>query len=202
MAGFSTAFATVAIAGIGDKSFLTTFVLAAKHKARWVFTGSVLALTIGAGLWITAGAWMKSIVAIDTIRIISGVAFLLFGASALIEARRMQSRQSVANNNKDNTNTYHLSTQPMPANAIIRNSFTTTFLAEFGDRTQLALLALAAGPNISAESIFSGAIAANILLAVMAVSSGKCLKNRICHKRLSYVSGVLFIALGTNILIH
>lgn len=202
MAGFSTAFATVAIAGIGDKSFLTTLVLAAKHKARWVFTGSVLALTIGAGLWITAGVWMKSIVSIDTIQIISGVAFLLFGVNALVEAGKMESRSHIDTEAEDCRNTLQLTSASIPANAVIRNSFTTTFLAEFGDRTQLALLALAAGPNISAESIFSGAVAANIFLTVMAVSSGKCLKNRLCQKRLTYVSGALFISLGINILAH
>ena len=89
VAGFTTAFATVAIAGVGDKSFLTTLLLAARHKARWVFTGSVSALTIGAGLWIAAGVWMKSIISIDTIQIISGVAFLLFGVKAFVDARRM-----------------------------------------------------------------------------------------------------------------
>ena len=202
MAGFTTAFATVAIAGVGDKSFLTTLVLAARHKARWVFTGSVSALTIGAGLWITAGVWMKSVVSIDTIQIISGVAFLLFGVNALVEANRMKSSHHIASDDESSTNTFQFAGASMPANAVIRNSFMTTFLAEFGDRTQLALLALAAGPNISAESIFSGAVAANVLLAVMAVSSGKCLKNRLCQKRLAYVSGALFIALGINILIN
>ena len=202
MAGFTTAFATVAIAGVGDKSFLTTLVLAARHKARWVFTGSVTALTIGAGLWITAGMWMKSIISVDTIQIISGVAFLLFGVNSFIEASRMESSLHTENNQAKNKKTTQPAELTMPANAVIRNSFTTTFLAEFGDRTQLALLALAAGPNISAESIFSGAVAANILLAIMAVSSGKCLKNYLCQKRLSYVSGALFFALGINILLN
>ncbi|WP_186498939.1 TMEM165/GDT1 family protein [Synechococcus sp. A15-24] len=202
MAGFTTAFATVAIAGVGDKSFLTTLVLAARHKARWVFTGSVSALTIGAGLWITAGVWMKSVISIDTIQIFSGVAFLLFGANAFLEARKMKSSLHVATNEEGTKKTFESVELAMPANEVIRNSFATTFLAEFGDRTQLALLALAAGPNISAESIFSGAVAANFLLAIMAVSSGKCLKKRLCQKRLLYISGALFIALGINILAH
>ncbi|NBQ26154.1 MAG: TMEM165/GDT1 family protein, partial [Verrucomicrobia bacterium] len=68
MAGFTTAFATVALAGIGDKSFLTALALAARHKARWVFTGSVSALTLGAGIWIAMGAWLGTIVSTDTVR--------------------------------------------------------------------------------------------------------------------------------------
>ena len=70
MAGFTTAFATVALAGIGDKSFLTALALAARHKARWVFTGSVAALTIGAGLWIGMGSWLSTFVSTDTVKFV------------------------------------------------------------------------------------------------------------------------------------
>ena len=89
MEGFTTTFATVAIADLVDKSLSTTLVVVARYKAEWIFIGNVSALSIGAGLWITAGLRMQSIVSIDTIPIISGVAFLLFGANALDEARRM-----------------------------------------------------------------------------------------------------------------
>ena len=175
MAGFTTAFATVALAGIGDKSFLTALALAARHKARWVFTGSVAALTIGAGLWIGMGSWLSTFISADTVKFVSGFTFLGFGAIALNQAYQCHSNSEftpIAYNTTDRN------TQK-GAEVVIRDSFTTTFLAEFGDRTQLALLALAAGPNISAPSIFSGAVAANILLAIAAVSSGKILKNHL-----------------------
>lgn len=196
MAGFTTAFATVALAGIGDKSFLTALALAARHKARWVFTGSVAALTIGAGLWIGMGSWLSTFVSTDTVKFVSGFTFLAFGVIALNQAYQCHSNPELT---PITYNTTDRNTQK-GAELVIRDSFTTTFLAEFGDRTQLALLALAAGPNISAPSIFSGAVAANILLAIAAVSSGKLLKNHLCHKRISFCSGILFIALGVKIL--
>ena len=196
MAGFTTAFATVALAGIGDKSFLTALALAARHKARWVFTGSVAALTIGAGLWIGMGSWLSTFVSTDTVKFVSGFTFLAFGVIALNQAYQCHSKPELT---PITYNTTDRNTQK-GAELVIRDSFTTTFLAEFGDRTQLALLALAAGPNISAPSIFSGAVAANILLAIAAVSSGKLLKNHLCHKRISFCSGILFIALGVKIL--
>ena len=196
MAGFTTAFATVALAGLGDKSFLTALALAARHKARWVFTGSVAALTIGAGLWIGMGSWLSTFVSTDTVKFVSGFTFLAFGVIALNQAYQCHSNPELT---PITYNTTDRNTQK-GAELVIRDSFTTTFLAEFGDRTQLALLALAAGPNISAPSIFSGAVAANILLAIAAVSSGKLLKNHLCHKRISFCSGILFIALGVKIL--
>ena len=198
MAGFTTAFATVALAGIGDKSFLTAFALAARHKARWVFTGSVSALTIGAGLWIGMGTWLSTFISTDTVKIVSGFTFLAFGAIALNQAYQCHANPEVYPNQIADNTTNAIAQKG--AEVVIRDSFTTTFLAEFGDRTQLALLALAAGPNISAPSIFSGAVAANTLLAIAAVSSGKLLKNHLCYKRISFCSGILFIALGIKII--
>ena len=198
MAGFTTAFATVALAGIGDKSFLTALALAARHKASWVFIGSVSALTIGAGLWIGMGTWLNTLVSTDTVKFVSGITFLAFGALALNHAYQCHSNPEI--DAKLTSEKLMCEVGNQEAEIVIRDSFTTTFLAEFGDRTQLALLALAAGPNISAPSIFSGAVAANILLAIAAVSSGKLLRNHLSYKKLSFCSGILFIALGVRIL--
>ena len=198
MAGFTTAFATVALAGIGDKSFLTALALAARHKARWVFIGSVSALTVGAGLWIGMGAWLNTLVSTETVKFVSGITFLAFGALALSQVYQCHSNPEI--DAKLTSEKLMCNAGDQGAEIVIRDSFTTTFLAEFGDRTQLALLALAAGPNISAPSIFSGAVAANILLAIAAVSSGKLLRNHLSYKKLSFCSGILFIALGVRIL--
>ena len=198
MAGFTTAFATVAVAGIGDKSFLTALVLAARHKARWVFTGSFLALTTGAALWISLGVWMQTHISMEIIKLVSGVTFLGFGIKAYADAYFSHKGQP----GETDRPSIPEETITLSANAVIRGSFATTFLAEFGDRTQLALLGLAAGPDISAESIFTGAVAANILLAIGAVTSGKYLRQWICQKRIALVSGTLFMALGVKILMQ
>ena len=198
MAGFTTAFATVALAGIGDKSFLTALALAARHKARWVFVGSVSALTIGAGLWIGMGAWLNTLVSTETVKFVSGITFLAFGALALSQVYQCHSNPEI--DAKLTSDKLMRDVSDQGAEIVIRNSFTTTFLAEFGDRTQLALLALAAGPNISASSIFTGAVAANFLLVIAAVSSGKLLRNHLSYKKLSFCSGILFLALGVRIL--
>ncbi len=201
MAGFTTAFATVAIAGIGDKSFLTALALAACHKARWVFTGCIAALTFGTALWILIGAWMSTVIPVEAIKTVSGITFIFFGLKALSEAMSAKMRpkkiESENSCHQKLLNSYH-ATSP---NSVIRNSFTTTFIAEFGDRTQLALLALAAGPNISAEDIFTGATAANSILLILAVTSGKFLKSWLCQKKILLVSAGLFLTLGTKILL-
>ena len=142
---------------------------------------------------------MRSTVSIDLIKTVSGITFLLFGIKSLADGfgiTTVKPAKTTIEEQRTFDSSLHL-----PANAVIRNSFTTTFLAEFGDKTQLALLALAAGPDISAESVFTGAVAANIFLAIAAVTSGKLLKSKICQKKIAIISGVLFVILGIKILL-
>ena len=201
MAGFTTAFATVAIAGIGDKSFLTALALAACHKARWVFTGCIAALTFGTALWILLGAWMSTMIPVEAIKTVSGITFIFFGLKAFYEAISAKIRPQKTEQENNCHQKFSNSSHAPSANAVIRNSFTTTFIAEFGDRTQLTLLALAAGPNISAEDIFTGATAANLILLILAVTSGKFLRNWLCQKKILLISSGLFLTLGIKIIL-
>ena len=105
MAGFSTALATVALSGIGDKTFLAAIALAARHRARWVFTGSVSALTIGAAIWIATGVWLQTLVAIETIQLVAGITFLIFGINALLDAFKRHITDLQAKNRGKNPQT-------------------------------------------------------------------------------------------------
>ena len=102
MAGFSTALATVALSGIGDKTFLAAIALAARHRARWVFTGSVSALTIGAGIWIATGVWLQTVVAIETIQLVAGITFIIFGINALFDTFKRHKTDLQAKNREEN----------------------------------------------------------------------------------------------------
>ena len=134
MAGFTTAFATVAVAGIGDKSFLTALVLAARHKARWVFTGSVLALTIGAGLWIGIGVWLRSHISMDVIRVVSGTTFLAFGFKAFSDGWLCHQRQIRTLDQGDSID------EQLPRHAVIRTRSTTFWRIRRSNTTLWLLL--------------------------------------------------------------
>ncbi|MBE9020881.1 TMEM165/GDT1 family protein, partial [Chroococcidiopsidales cyanobacterium LEGE 13417] len=75
--------------------------------------------------------------------------------------------------------------------AVIFESFILTFLAEWGDRTQIATIALSASNN--ALGVTVGAIFGHAICALIAVVGGKIIAGRISEQTITAVGGVLFL---------
>jgi putative Ca2+/H+ antiporter (TMEM165/GDT1 family) len=74
--------------------------------------------------------------------------------------------------------------------------FGTVFLAELGDKTQLATLLFASRSPAALVTVFVGAAAALILTTAIGVAAGGALSAYVNPKHLSYAAGVGFIAIG------
>jgi putative Ca2+/H+ antiporter (TMEM165/GDT1 family) len=74
--------------------------------------------------------------------------------------------------------------------------FSTVFIAEIGDKTQLATLLYAADVEVSKLAVFLGASLALILTSAAGVLVGSALSHYIDPKYLAWVAGVGFIAVG------
>ena len=74
--------------------------------------------------------------------------------------------------------------------------FLSVFLAELGDKTQLATLTLAATPGISRVGVFLAAAGALVTSTLVAVLVGERLGAWIPAHYLTRVAGVLFLAIG------
>jgi putative Ca2+/H+ antiporter (TMEM165/GDT1 family) len=74
--------------------------------------------------------------------------------------------------------------------------FATIFVAEIGDKTQLATLLYASGAEVSMLTVFLGASLALILTSVLGVLVGSALSHYVNPKHLAWVAGVGFIAVG------
>ena len=74
--------------------------------------------------------------------------------------------------------------------------FSTIFLAEIGDKTQLATLLYATDVEVSKLTVFLGASLALILTSAVGVLVGSALSHYIDPKSLAWVAGVGFIAVG------
>ena len=74
--------------------------------------------------------------------------------------------------------------------------FATVFVAEIGDKTQLAPLLYASGSEVSKLTVFLGASLALILTSALGVLVGAALSQYINPKYLAWVAGVGFIAIG------
>lgn len=72
----------------------------------------------------------------------------------------------------------------------------TVFLAELGDKTQLATMLFAADKQVNKWMVFVGASLALIIASGVGVIVGAALSQYINEKYLNYLAGVGFIAIG------
>ncbi len=74
--------------------------------------------------------------------------------------------------------------------------FATVFIAELGDKTQLATLLFAADQEVSKMTVFIGASLALVLTSALGVLAGGLVADFIQPRYLSYVAGAGFILIG------
>ena len=74
--------------------------------------------------------------------------------------------------------------------------FGTVFIAELGDKTQLATMLFATDKEVSKVTVFLAASAALIVASALGVLAGSLLSVYINEKFLHYAAGVGFIAIG------
>ncbi|MEO8465769.1 MAG: TMEM165/GDT1 family protein [Gammaproteobacteria bacterium] len=80
--------------------------------------------------------------------------------------------------------------------------FGTVFLAELGDKTQLATMLFASKDNVSLWTVFAGAAVALVLASAIGVAAGSLVAHHVNPKYLSYVAGVGFVIVGAWTLYH
>ena len=74
--------------------------------------------------------------------------------------------------------------------------FAAVFIAELGDKTQLATMLFAAAKEVSKLTVFIAASLALIVASAIGVAAGALLSEFISEKLLSYIAGVGFIMIG------
>ena len=74
--------------------------------------------------------------------------------------------------------------------------FGTVFLAELGDKTQLATVLFASKPSVSLVTVFVGASLALITASLIAVAAGSVISHYVDPRYLSYIAGAGFIIIG------
>lgn len=75
--------------------------------------------------------------------------------------------------------------------------FAAVFIAELGDKTQLATMLFASDKDISKLTVFAAASLALIVASAIGVAAGALLSEFISEKILSYIAGVGFILIGS-----
>jgi putative Ca2+/H+ antiporter (TMEM165/GDT1 family) len=79
---------------------------------------------------------------------------------------------------------------------ILSTVFTSVFIAELGDKTQLATMLFASDKDTSKLTVFFGASAALVVTSALGVVAGSVLSQYVSEKALHYLAGIGFIAIG------
>ena len=174
----STSFLLVAAAEIGDKSQLVCMTLAARHRALPVLLGAIASFAFLNSLAVIFGvaiaSWFPAYIVSATVAIL----FAVFGLHSL-----------GVNEEGDDEEVLEKSGH---------NLFFTTFLlitvAEFGDKTQLAVVALSS--TALPIAVWVGATSALILTSTLGVIAGRTILQKCPLSLLHKISGLIFLVLA------
>lgn len=167
----------VALAEMGDKTQLLSFVLAARLRKPWTILAGILSATLlnhalAGGLGYMLAGWISRTAVIWT----TGIAFIGFGLWTL--------RPDSLDENLE-----------LHEGSIFAATALAFFVAEMGDKTQFATIALAAR-FLAPLQVVLGTTLGMMLANIPAVWLGDKLAHRVPMKALRIVAALLFIAMG------
>ena len=79
---------------------------------------------------------------------------------------------------------------------ILLTVFAAVFIAELGDKTQLATMLFAADKEVSKVTVFIGSSMALIVASAIGVLAGSVISQYISEKHLHYIAGIGFVGIG------
>lgn len=179
MEAFLVSTGVVALAEIGDKTQLLAFLLAARFKKPApIILGILVATLINHGLAGALGEWITSLLTPEVLRWVLAVSFLGMAIWTLIPDKIEEEETQIA--------------QRL---GVFGATVVTFFLAEMGDKTQIATIAMAAHyPN--PLWVVAGTTLGMLIADVPAVFVGDRLAARIPMKLVHGLAALMFAALG------
>jgi putative Ca2+/H+ antiporter (TMEM165/GDT1 family) len=192
---FST-LSLVFVAELGDKTQLAVVTQTCKHRRPWpVFLGASLALTLVSLLGALGGQLIGRFVPPLVLRIVAAVAFIVMGVLVAREAARTH-RASAA----DDACPYvppgeACDTGPGWSWPAFNSTLGLLFVAELGDKTQLAIFSLSSKHG-SPWAVFVGGSLALSLVTALGVIGGQGLCRIIPERVLLAISAAAFVVMG------
>jgi Ca2+/H+ antiporter, TMEM165/GDT1 family len=205
---FTAGLLLITASELGDKTFFMAVVLATRYPRKPVLIGVIGALAAMTILSVGIGHFLMllpqfllqhlppslSFLAKITIQQVAALLFFLFGLKLLYESRQMSAqtdeevRLEAAEAVEEGDRKFHRRNTFWK---IVIESFVLTFVAEWGDRTQIATIALAAAKNPIGVTI--GGILGHTICSMIAVWGGKMIAGKISEKMITVIGGLLFI---------
>ena len=208
LTAFTAALLLITISELGDKTFFIAVILAMRHSRRWVFAGVVAALAamtlISVIMGNVVGLLPETYINHGEIAL-----FLGFGVKLIYDASKMPDRTDdslvkeataeISQTQENNSLLANVMTKESVLGVLLQ-SFVMTFVAEWGDRTQISTIALAAAYN--PLGVTAGAVLGHSICAAIAVIGGRLVAGHISEKMVTLIGGILFIIFGIFAIIY
>lgn len=175
----STSYALIIAAEIGDKSQLVCMTLAARHRAMPVILGAVIAFSLLNTLAVIFGVAIANWVPDYIVAAIVCLLFAIFGIHSLF-----------FNSDEDDGEQI----QEKSGRGLFFTTLLLITVAEFGDKTQLAVVALSS--TALPAAIWIGSTLALATTSILGVIAGRTLLQKIPLTLLHRLSGLIFIILS------
>ena len=178
MDAFLVSTAIVALAEIGDKTQLLAFILAAKFRRPWPIVLGILVATLANHAFAAAvGTWLTTLMGPQTLRWVLGLSFIAMAVWTLIPDKL----------DEDDAK--------LPRFGVFGATLIAFFLAEMGDKTQVATVALAAQYQMLV-AVVAGTTLGMMIANVPAVLLGDRIAARMPVKLVHGIATAIFLGLG------
>jgi len=177
MAAFLASFIFVVLAEMGDKTQLLAMAFAARYSASKVLLAVFLATVVNHALAVATGHFLATVIPMDIISFIAAFSFIIFGLWT-IRGDRLEGEEKRESR-----------LGPVAAVAI------AFFLAEMGDKTQLATISLA----VKYKNMFGvliGTTLGMVLADAAGIIIGIIMRRRIPEKTIKWISAAIFVLFG------
>eukprot|EP01036_Dinobryon_divergens_P038348 gene38347-50337_t len=179
MEAFFISTAIVALAEMGDKTQLLALVLAARFRKPWpIVLGILVATLVNHGLAGAVGAWVTTFVGPQVLRWILGASFIAMAIWMLIPDKLDEGEADGS-----------------PRWGVFGTTVVAFFLAEMGDKTQIATVMLAAQYNAYLW-VVAGTTLGMMIANAPVVWLGERITRRVPIRAVHVVSAVIFLVLG------
>lgn len=214
---FIASLSVIVVSELGDKTFFIAAIMAMRHPRLTVFAGAIFALALMTVLSAVFGM-AATIIPRKYTYYISTALFAIFGLKMLKEGYYMSPNEGQEeleevqmdlrkrDDELDKQTTTVLVTQD-PESGVVRKankrtawylvsrvlmqSFTMTFLAEWGDRSQLTTIILGARENV--WGVIVGGVLGHSICTGLAVLGGRMIAQKISVRTVTLVGGAVFL---------
>ncbi|XP_073100539.1 GDT1-like protein 5 [Elaeis guineensis] len=215
--GFTKSLAMTVLSEIGDKTFFAAAILAMRYPRRLVLAGCLMALIVMTILSALLGWAAPNLISRKWTHHVTTVLFFIFGFWSLWEGftedgeveelKEVEAKldadwkAGTGGTNGGSKGDNDLKKQQRPFltqffSPIFLKAFSISFFGEWGDKSQIATIGLAADEH--PFGVVLGGIMAQALCTTAAVLGGKSLASQISEKMVALSSGVLFLVFGLH----